>query len=78
MAALRLMLERSGPLDVIGIAALGQRPEVFAELDRRGAVLAEPETIRRLVRRARGYAGGRIAERARARRASSSSQTSDA
>jgi cyanophycin synthetase len=78
MAALGLMLERSGPLDVIGIAALGQRPEVFAELERRGAVPAEPETIRRLVRRARRYAGGRTGARERARRASSSSQTSDA
>jgi cyanophycin synthetase len=77
MAALGLMLERSGPLDVIGIAALGQRAEVFAELERRGAILAEPETIRRLVRRARGYARCTGA-RERARRASSSSHTSDA
>ncbi len=75
MAALALMLERSRPLDVIGLAALGQRPEVFAELERRGAVLADPDAIRRLVRRARRYTGER---RERARRASSSSQTSDA
>jgi cyanophycin synthetase len=78
MAALTLMLQRSGRLDVIGLTALGQRPEIFAELERRGAVLADPDTIRRLVRRARGYAGGRPGPRERLRRASSSSHTSDA
>jgi cyanophycin synthetase len=51
--ALELMLERSGPRDVLGLAALGQRPEVFALLTARGATLADPATVRRLVDRAR-------------------------
>jgi cyanophycin synthetase len=51
--ALELMLERSGSGDVIGLTALGQRPEVFARLGDLGAVMADPGTIRRLVRRAR-------------------------
>jgi cyanophycin synthetase len=51
--ALTLMLERSGPADVIGLTALGQRAQVFDLLDEVGAVMADPETIRSLVRRAR-------------------------
>jgi cyanophycin synthetase len=53
MAALACMLERSSAEDVIGLTALGQRPEVFAELERLGAEAADPETVRKLVRRAR-------------------------
>jgi cyanophycin synthetase len=53
VAALEYMLERSGPNDVIGLTALGQRPEIFELLDRRGAVLAGPPVVRELVRRAR-------------------------
>jgi hypothetical protein len=51
--ALELMLERSRPADVVGLTALGQRPEVFARLDELGAEVADPATVRRLVRRAR-------------------------
>jgi cyanophycin synthetase len=51
--ALRHMLDRSGPRDVIGLTALGQRPEVFELLEGRGAVQADPTTVRRLVERAR-------------------------
>jgi cyanophycin synthetase len=51
--ALEWMLERSGPSDVMAVAALGQRPEVFALLEERGAARAGPATVRRLVRRAR-------------------------
>ena len=51
--ALAHMLDRSGPTDVIGLTALGQRPEVFAELERLGAVAADPPAIRALVRQAR-------------------------
>jgi hypothetical protein len=51
--ALELMLDRSGPGDVIGLTALGQRPEVFERLGDIGAALADPRTIRSLVRRAR-------------------------
>jgi cyanophycin synthetase len=53
MHALEWMLEHSGPSDVIAVAALGQRPEVFAFLEERGAARAGPATVRRLVRRAR-------------------------
>jgi cyanophycin synthetase len=51
--ALRYMLERSEPHDVIAITALGQRPEIFELLAGRGAVLADASTVRRLVARAR-------------------------
>jgi cyanophycin synthetase len=76
--ALGLMLERSGPADVIGLTALGQRPEVFARLEELGAVLADPETVRRLVRRARPQGGSAGAARSLERRASSSSHTVEA
>ncbi len=51
--ALQHMLDRSGPRDVVGLTALGQRPEVFDLLERRGAVQADPSTVRLLVERAR-------------------------
>jgi len=51
--ALTYMINRSGPLDVIGLTALGQRPEIFALLERLGAFRADPATVRRLVERAR-------------------------
>jgi cyanophycin synthetase len=51
--ALRAMLDPSKPHDVIGLTALGQRPEVFDLLERRGAVRADPTTVRGLVERAR-------------------------
>jgi cyanophycin synthetase len=51
--ALERMLRSSRPGDVIGITALAQRPEIFALLERRGAVRADPATVRRLVRAAR-------------------------
>ncbi|HEX6132219.1 MAG TPA: Mur ligase family protein, partial [Actinomycetota bacterium] len=52
--ALGRMLRLSRPWDVLGITALGQRPEIFAMLERRGAVRADPATVRALVRAARG------------------------
>jgi cyanophycin synthetase len=51
--ALTLMIDHSKPRDVIGLTALGQRPEVFDLLERRGAVRARPSTVRRLVEQAR-------------------------
>ena len=51
--ALALMLERSRPGDVLGLTALGQRPEVFERLEELGAVRADPATVAALVRRAR-------------------------
>jgi cyanophycin synthetase len=51
--ALEWMLERSVGHDVVAVTALSQRPEVFGLLEDRGAVRADPETVRRLVRAAR-------------------------
>jgi cyanophycin synthetase len=53
VGALKLMIDRSDPHDVIGLTALGQRTEVFDVLERRGAIRADPTTVRRLVERAR-------------------------
>jgi hypothetical protein len=47
------MLRSSRPGDVIGITALAQRPEIFALLEGRGGVRADPATVRKLVRAAR-------------------------
>jgi cyanophycin synthetase len=57
IAALRWMLERSGPSDVLAITVLASRTEFFELLDHDrtlGAQRADPATVRRLVRRARG------------------------
>jgi cyanophycin synthetase len=51
--ALDMMLDRSRPGDVIGVTALGQRPEIFARLEDVGAVRADPGTVKALVRRAK-------------------------
>jgi cyanophycin synthetase len=51
--ALTFMIDASNPPDVIGLTALGQRSEVFDLLERRGAIRADPTTVRRLVERAR-------------------------
>jgi cyanophycin synthetase len=54
VSALRWMLERSGPRDVLAVTALGQRPELFEMLERElGARRADAKTVRTLVRRAR-------------------------
>ena len=59
--ALERMLRASRPGDVIGITALAQRPEIFAMLERRGGVRADPATVKRLVRAARRVqAAGRV------------------
>jgi cyanophycin synthetase len=53
-SALRHMLERSGPRDVLAITVLAQRPEMFAMLDGElGARAADAATVRSLVQRAR-------------------------
>jgi cyanophycin synthetase len=51
--ALDMMLERSHAHDVIGLTALGQRPEIFGRLDELGATPADPDAVASLVRRAR-------------------------
>jgi hypothetical protein len=56
MRALRWMLKRSEAGDVVAIAALGQRPEIFAFMSSSDGRSVGPERIRELVRRAR--AGG--------------------
>ena len=53
MHALRSMLDRSSPGDVVAIAALGQRPEIFAFMGSSGAERVGPKRVRELVRRAR-------------------------
>jgi cyanophycin synthetase len=53
-SALRHMLERSGPRDVLAITVLAQRPEMFAMLEGElGARPADAATVRSLVQRAR-------------------------
>jgi cyanophycin synthetase len=53
LRALNMMLERSNANDVVGVTALGQRPEIFDRLGELGAVPADPDTVAVLVRRAR-------------------------
>ncbi|MDH5312671.1 MAG: Mur ligase family protein [Actinomycetota bacterium] len=54
VTALRFMLERAGPRDVLAITVLAQRTEMFRLLDTEvGAARADPATVRRLVRNAR-------------------------
>jgi cyanophycin synthetase len=53
VTALRWMLEESKPDDVVAIAALSQRPEIFALLDEANARRMAPGRVRQLVRRAR-------------------------
>jgi len=50
---LRALLEQSRPRDVVAITALGQRAELFQELERLGAKRLGPARVRQLVRRAR-------------------------
>jgi cyanophycin synthetase len=52
MHALRWMLESSRPEDVVAVAALGQRPEIFAFLEQAGARPVRPERVAELVREA--------------------------
>jgi cyanophycin synthetase len=55
--ALRAMLDASAPRDVLGLTALGQRPQLFRWLRRRGARPLGPTDVRRLVRAARSSGG---------------------
>jgi cyanophycin synthetase len=54
LSGLRGVLARSRRGDVIGVTALGMRPEVFAWLDGAGATRLTPGRVRQLVRRAAG------------------------
>ncbi len=53
MRALRAMLKRSAPGDVVGITALAQREQAFRWLRTHGARLLGPSDVRRLVKAAR-------------------------
>jgi cyanophycin synthetase len=52
LAGLRGVLGRSKRGDVLGVTALGMRPEIFAWLDQAGAKRLAPAGVKRLVRRA--------------------------
>ena len=53
MRALDWMLSSAKGGDVVALTALGQRPEIFADLEARGAARVRPHRLRQLVRRAR-------------------------
>jgi cyanophycin synthetase len=53
LSALRAMVRASVPRDVIGVTALGMRPQIFRWLRRRGARQLGPTDVKRLARRAR-------------------------
>ena len=55
--ALRGMLHESRRGDVVGVTALGMRPEIFAWLEGAGATRLGPADVKRIVRRARGSRG---------------------
>lgn len=50
--ALTSMLDAARPGDVVGVTALGMRPEIFAWLASAGATRMEPSDVRSVVRRA--------------------------
>ncbi len=54
LSGLRGVLARSRKGDVIGVTALGMRPEIFAWLDSVGATRMTPSRVRTLVRGTRG------------------------
>jgi len=58
LSALRGTLARSRRADVVGVTALGMRPEIFTWLDRAGATRITPSRVRALVRRAGVSPGG--------------------
>jgi cyanophycin synthetase len=53
VGALKWMLEKSSPGDVVSVAALSQRPEIFSLLAERGSHRAGPDRVRALARSAR-------------------------
>jgi cyanophycin synthetase len=55
--ALRGMLHESRRGDVVGVTALGMRPEIFAWLEEAGAPRLGPGDVKRIVRRARASRG---------------------
>jgi cyanophycin synthetase len=57
LAGMRGVLSRSKRGDVIGVTALGMRPEIFAWLDEAGATRMTPARVRQRVRASRSSAG---------------------
>jgi cyanophycin synthetase len=55
--ALRGMLHDSRRGDVVGVTALGMRPEIFSWLEEAGAARLGPADVKRIVRRARASRG---------------------
>jgi hypothetical protein len=53
LAALRALVAGARPGDVVGVTALGMRPEVFAWLEDAGAERPTPGRVKRLVALAR-------------------------
>ena len=53
LVALRSMLAGAAPGDVVGVTALGMRPEIFAWLEANGGERLTPKDIRRIVEQAR-------------------------
>jgi cyanophycin synthetase len=53
LVALRSMLAGAAPGDVVGVTALGMRPEIFAWLEANGGERLAPKDIRRIVEQAR-------------------------
>jgi len=53
LRALKWMIDRSRPGDVVAVTPLIQRTEIFGLMDERDATRVGPERLRRLVRRAR-------------------------
>jgi cyanophycin synthetase len=51
LTALKAMIKASGRGDVVGVTALGMRPEIFRWLRRAGATPLSPADLRRIVRR---------------------------
>jgi cyanophycin synthetase len=54
LAGLRAVLKQSKRGDVIGVTALGMRPEIFAWLERAGAVRMTPARVKRVARSTAG------------------------
>lgn len=57
LTALQAMTASARPRDVVGVTALGMRPEIFSWLDEHGARRLNPGDVRRIVRRAQRTVG---------------------
>jgi cyanophycin synthetase len=53
LAALQAMIANAATGDVVGVTALGKRPEIFAWLEANGGERLGPTDVRRIVKQAR-------------------------